>query len=79
MTKKTAHPNVRCAAFLLFFCRRFCCSEAIEVLGLEHIDVGGFACDVLGSHADVDVGTLLEELRSLSGIAEDEPEAALGY
>ncbi len=47
------------------------CTEAVEILYLEVLDVSSLTANILLGHANIDVGALLEELRSLAGIADD--------
>ena len=44
----------------------------LSSLYLEVLDVSSLTANILLRHANIDVGRLLEELRSLAGIADDE-------
>ena len=57
---------------LLGFGLGLCSTETVEVLYLEGLDVCALTKYIFLSHANVYVGTLLEELRSLGGVAQDE-------
>ena len=46
--------------------------EVLEVLNLEGLDVSSLTKDILFGHANVYVSTLLEELRCLGCVAQDE-------
>ena len=75
-TVNSIHSEVKSAfdivpSFLLLR-SRLGSTEVDEVLGLEIGDVVGLAEDVLTHHADVDVGTLLEQLGCLGGITQQE-------
>ena len=48
------------------------CFEAVEGGGVEGLDVGGLAGDILLGHGYIDNGAFLEELGGLGGIADDE-------
>lgn len=57
---------------LCFFCGSLCSLEAFQVLHLEVLDVGSLTTYILLRHADIDIGRLLEQLRCLGSITDNQ-------
>ena len=56
----------------LLFCLGLSGLEVGQILHQEVLDVGSLSADILLSHTYINIGRLLEELRTLGGIADDE-------